>query len=363
MRLISALWAFALVLPSGRAHAQRQANVTPCTTATASCTEWVNVAGDSSRLRVYRTYPMETRNADITRAFILVHGAGRDADNYFRHALAAGFLGSALANTIIIAPRFASNNGNCRDTLAAREWNWPCSGGARWTSGGQATNSDTVTSFDAADALLRKLARKDKFPNLRTIVLAGHSAGGQFVSRYVMSNRVHDELGLPITYLVANPSSYTYVDSLRPTVTALPSNIAAAPPGYIAPLPQNPPPPFGRFSDARGCTSYDAWPYGLRNRVGYAARLTDDQLKKQVAARKATYLLGELDILPLYGFDDSCAAMAQGPTRLARGFAFNAHVKQSVAAQHEAIVVPACGHNARCMFTTDLVLRLIFSDR
>ena len=341
---------------------QALSQVAPCTTSTAACTEWVDVADQSPRLRVYRTYPLATRNANITRALIMVHGAGRDAHNYFRHALAGGFLAGALSNTIIIAPRFASNNGGCRDTLAAGETNWGCSGPARWTSGGAATNGNAITSFDAADVLIRKLARKESFPNLRTIVVAGHSAGGQFVSRYLMSNRLHEDLGVPVTYYVANPSSYTYVDSVRPTTSAFPTNVAALPPGYIAPMPETPPPPFRAFSDARSCVGYDAWPYGLKNRVGYAARLSDEQLKKQLASRKATYLLGELDILPLYGFDDSCAAMAQGPTRLARGLAFNAHVKQTVGAQHEAIVVPACGHSARCMFTADPVLSLIFRE-
>jgi hypothetical protein len=40
---------------------------------------------------------------------------------------------------------------------------------------------------------------------------------------------------------------------------------------------------------------------GLENRTGYTASLTDDQLKKQLAARPTTYLLGELDVLPLGG--------------------------------------------------------------
>jgi hypothetical protein len=32
-------------------------------------------------------------------------------------------------------------------------------------------------------------ARKDVFPNLNSIVVAGHSAGGQFVIRYEMCRR------------------------------------------------------------------------------------------------------------------------------------------------------------------------------
>ena len=62
---------------------------------------------------VYRTYPLEVRNTQITRALIVIHGAGRDADNYFRTALASAFLGDALENTIVVAPRLASNAGGC----------------------------------------------------------------------------------------------------------------------------------------------------------------------------------------------------------------------------------------------------------
>ena len=58
-------------------------------------------------------------NPSITRAIVVVHGAGRDADNNFRHLLAAAFLGGGLDDTLIVSPRFASNNGQgCLDTFA-----------------------------------------------------------------------------------------------------------------------------------------------------------------------------------------------------------------------------------------------------
>ena len=135
------------------------------------------------------------------------------------------------------------------------------------------------------------------------------------------ANQVHDKLGVDVSYVVANPSSYAWPDSTRPRATALPADVAALPPGYIAPISANPPAPFGRFGDSDDCTMYDDWPYGFKNRSGYTAKISDDQLKKQLASRPTTYLVGELDILPLYGFDGSCPAMAQGPTRLARGLA------------------------------------------
>ena len=336
----------------------------PCTTATPSCTEWVTMAGGPGRTLIYRTYPLDSRNDAIIRAYILVHGAGRDAHNYFRHALAGAFLAGALENTIVISPRFAANEGgSCQDTLAANEINWSSCSGETWRSGAGAISNRRITSFDVADEILRKLAVKQNFPNLRRIVVAGHSAGGQFVNRYEMANQIHDRLGIPISYVVANPSSYAYLDSMRPRSSAFPQNVAALPPGYIAPPSANPGPPFGRYGDSEDCTTYDTWPYGLNKRTGYTAKQSVEQLRKQLASRPTTYLVGELDILPLYGFDNSCPAMAQGPTRLARGLAFGRYVNENFGAKHTTLVVPACGHSARCMFTADTVLAVVFRER
>lgn len=310
----------------------------PCLKANADCTQWVPL-GDQSRSLIYSTYPLDKKNDRLVRALIVVHGQGRDADNYFRTSLAAAFLANAFEDTIVISPRFASNNGTgCRDTLAANEVNWPC-GGDSWRSGGIATNNSKLTSYDFMDAIVRLLAHKENFPNLKAIVISGHSAGGQFVTRYEMANQVHESIKVPLTYVVANPSSYSYLDPERPSGT------------------NNELRPFG---DARNCTTFDSWPYGLKNRTGYAAKLPDEQLKKQMAARPVTYLLGELDVLPLAGFDSSCPAMAQGPTRLARGQSFAAYVKAKYNAQHQVVVVPLCGHNARCMFTAEVALPILF---
>jgi hypothetical protein len=310
----------------------------PCTKATNDCTQWVNLGGEARSL-VYSTYPLDKKNEQIVRALIVVHGQGRDADNYFRTSLAATFLANAFNDTIVISPRMASNNGTgCRDTLAPNEVNWPC-GGDSWRSGGVATNNPKLTSYDFMDAIVRALANKTNFPNLKAIVISGHSAGGQFVTRYEMGNQVHESISVPITYVVSNPSSYSYLDAERPAG----ANSELRP-----------------FGDARNCTTFDTWPYGLKSRTGYTAKIPDDQLKKQLASRPVTYLLGELDILPLAGFDSSCPAMAQGPTRLARGQAFAAYVKAKYNAQHQVVVVPLCGHNARCMFTAEVALPILF---
>jgi len=331
----------------------------PCTVANSACTEWISVSGSPERLLLYRSYPIDTKNSAIKRALVLVHGGARDADSQFRSALAAGFLAGALDDTIILAPRFSSNRRNtqCQDRLATDEANWGCADGQpdSWRNGAAAIGNDSLTSYDFADEILRKLARKDVFPNLKAIVMAGHSGGGQFALRYAMSNQVHDKLDISITYLVSNPDALVYLNALRPTAAAYP--VSAAAPGFVPPAPAA---AFMLFPDGGNCAAYDNWPYGLLHRTGYTARLTDDQLRRQLTSRHITYLLGGLDILPIEGFDQSCPAMAQGPTRLARGYAFAEYLNAEFGIKDSVIVVPTCGHDSRCMFTAEQALQIIF---
>ena len=71
---------------------------------------------------------------------------------------------------------------------------------------------------------------------------------------------------------------------------------------------------------------------------------------------------GLLALRFLFGFDGSCGAMAQGPTRMARGLAYARYVGERAGAQHEVKEVPSCGHNARCMFTDGAALALLFAN-
>lgn len=339
--------------------APHAAPVQPCTTATPECTEWVTIGKGPARSLIYRTYSLDTRNDQITRALIMVHGTNRNADHYFDSARAAAFLAGAINDTVVISPRIASNNGSCKDELAANEVSWSC-GGDSWKSGGNAISNPELSSFDFVDDILRKLANKKMFPNLKAIVVAGHSAGGQFANRYSMANKVHGTLGVPISYVVANPSSYAWPDATRPMPVddALPENAVKAWSSEDVHTKFT----FGAADTAK-CANYNRWPAGFENRTavnGYTKGMTDEQLKKQLAERPVTYLLGQVDTLPLGGFDSSCPAMAQGATRRARGEAFAAFVNSQLGAKHQIQIVPECGHNDRCMYTTDIVFPAIF---
>jgi hypothetical protein len=52
--------------------------------------------------------------------------------------------------------------------------------------------------------------------------------------------------------------------------------------------------------------------------------------------------------------------MAQGPTRLARGIAFNKYLNEKYGAHHRTEVVLTCGHNDRCLFTAIAGFPLLF---
>jgi hypothetical protein len=115
---------------------------------------------------------------------------------------------------------------------------------------------------------------------------------GQFVTNYQMTNQVHERLRLPPTYVTANASAYAYPEPQRPVAV-------------------------------QDCPGYAKWPFGLASRTSYVARPSANEIADHAAYRPIVYLVGELDTQTLDGgFYGSCAGMAQGATRRARGVAF-----------------------------------------
>jgi pimeloyl-ACP methyl ester carboxylesterase len=356
MRLSSAVAVAALLAVVAPPSAVRaQGRVAPCTTPTTPCERWITFGAGPARSKAYATFALDKPNATLTRALVMVHGAGRNADHYFETATAAAFLAGALDNTLVVAPRFSAS----RDTVAANEILWP-EGGNSWRAGGMAPANPTISSFDFIDEVVKKLANKKNFPKLTKIVIAGHSAGGQLATRYAMTNKVHDTPGVQLSYVVANPSSYAWPAAVRPLPTG-DANPEGADKEALGPDGEK---VHGNFTfgaaDATKAPNYNKWPAGLENLAGYSAGMNADQLVKQLVARPTTYLLGQVDVLPLGGFDSSANAMAQGPTRRARGEAFFKYVTEVLGAKHNALIVSECGHNDRCVFTTNAVFPSIF---
>ncbi|MEZ5403931.1 MAG: serine hydrolase [Bryobacteraceae bacterium] len=322
----------------------------PCLTPKADCTERLYIG--ERYVSIYRNYPVQTgAHPGIQRALVMVHGAGRNANDYYGTAMAAAVAAGKLERTILVAPHFKANDGKgCKDPGEPEEALFPCGG---WREGEAALNRDAgraVHSYDFVDRALELFNDKDRFPDLREVVVAGHSAGGQFVQRYAGINRAESAMRVPVRYVVANPSTYMYLSDIRPRSTT-----TCSPQGGCTV-------PFAPYWDSENCTTYNQFKYGLEKLTGYAAGVGAEAIRGQYAKRAITYMVGELDRQRDPSLDKTCPAMAQGPNRYERGVNFWNYAKEQLQAAHPLAVAPGCGHSATCMYAGATGLKVLFPE-
>jgi hypothetical protein len=208
--------------------------------------------------------------------------------------------------------------------------------------------------FELFDRLLADLTRPGLFPNLKTIVIAGHSGGGQFTNRYAVANTFDTEAvrqRVRIRYIVANPSTYVYLTDER----------------FVPGTQQQPRFAAPTAEQVEACSNYNSYGTGLENidRVPYLARVGAEQMRKQYAEREVVYLLGGADNDPNNSsLARGCNAMMQGEQRLERGTIYFEKIRHmygpSIEARHSFFVVPGVAHNAGRMWASDVGVRAIF---
>ncbi|TWT92663.1 PGAP1-like alpha/beta domain-containing protein [Stieleria varia] len=93
----------------------------------------------------------------------------------------------------------------------------PYRGSARSAMGPHA-KAISLSAFAVVDEWLERLVDSGNFPNVREIVLVGHSAGGQLVQRYAMVGKYQHEK-IQFRYVVSAPSSYAYPSAERYNVS------------------------------------------------------------------------------------------------------------------------------------------------
>lgn len=211
---------------------------------------------------------------------------------------------------------------------------------------------------------------------------------------------IDDELDLE--FVVANPSSYTYLDNRRYEYNCghckcdnnnCTCDSACSPPPYDT---------LGvpRSSDAGSSFpcyqwNYDRWPYGIgsfhdkRGRlIPYALRqgfLGTERALRVYPKLHVVYLVGQNDTcndgLPVCdqscwkrevyeegewpcfrnSMDTRCPAMLQGPNRRTRGFQYMRYLKTLYGRPvHRLFEIPGVGHNAAAMFGSEVGLRELF---
>jgi hypothetical protein len=287
----------------------------------------------------YCSYRLEAGDDSVLIALIVVHGAGRNAEwNFETGILAAGALGK-LEDTIVIAPNFQTIDDNPRSDEAY----WTSSG---WKKGHLSVPDENlperVSSYAAMDEFLEVLGNRVLYPRLGVIVVAGHSAGGQYVHRYAAGSMAEEELsGIRVRYIVSNPSTYLYIGPER----AAPASIS------IFELP-----------DIESCPTYNRWHYGLEGLNTYMSRLSLTQIRENLVGRDVVVFVGSADTGSSM-LDMSCGAMLQGPHRYYRGLTLYNYMSTFYPGHNHTLqVLAGAGHSSRTMFTSQRGLTLIFES-
>lgn len=284
--------------------------------------------GPSARVAAYSNYPLDRPNETVLSAAVVVHGAGRNANDYFRYASESAAAAGRLKDTLIVAPEFGAESDD------AESW------GSDWREGGRSKGA-RVSTYAVIDRLFEIV--RERFPNVRRVVISGHSAGGQFVHRYAAAGRGPDLVPqLETSFLVMNPSSYLYVDVRRFHE------------GRFQTLPE----------DRNECPSFNEWKYGLEKLNDYAEASGAEKMTAVLARREVIYLGGERDVRTDNSLDRSCAALLQGSNRLTRWSIYEQYVEQSGNERWKThsrfATVPGVGHSGREMYASPQAQAVLF---
>ena len=146
-----------------------------------------------------------------------------------------------------------------------------------------------------------------------------------------------EQQGISIRYVVANSSSYPYLDQTRFHFNSA---------GEILITSQE---------ELMNCPSYNKYKYGLNELYGYAETLSPQIVRTRLLTRQIIFVLGTADTNRDWGLDKSCEADVQGKIRYERGLLYKHHlrtfVKSSPKSQHIWLEIPEIGHEAAAIFT------------
>jgi hypothetical protein len=260
---------------------------------------------------------------------IVVHGTNRNSEDYFDRVEEAR-ADVAASRTAVLAPHFGISSdlaGFGLTTGNAIYWD------SEWREGSQSVNSGTTySSFAVMDTLISQMTTV--FPSLNMVVVTGHSAGGQFVSRHAAGTQTT----APVRFVPSNPSSWLYLDALRPAPGSTTSFRALT------------------TSEINACSSYNRYKYGLSGGLNPYMTISGAALiRTQFATREVIYLLGDQDTdTNDPDLDTTCEGNWQGPQRYHRGTAYFNYLGvfygASIYQKHSKVVVPGVGHDSSMMY-------------
>lgn len=300
----------------------------------------VDVGKNTGVLPVYVSMNWSRPLPEVTRALIIFHGKLRNADEYNRSGLAAiAAAGDAGKGTILITPQFLAQQDVAAFHLAPEVLRWAPEA---WMGGEPSIGPAGISSFDGIDAILSQLGNTKIFPNLKSIIIAGHSGGGQVVERYAVVGKapaVLSRTGVHVRFVVANPSSYLYFSPDRPLndgTFGIPHKSC-----------------FGK---------YNKWKYGTEDPPPYVGNVSFSDYEKRFLMRDVIYLLGTKDTDPDHpALDKTCSAEDQGAFRYERGHNFFRYLKsRHPDLKQQLWDVPGVEHDGDKMFNSPCGIAALF---
>lgn len=292
----------------------------------------VNKAGKLYSLRYASNHAMGEKNSKIKRLVIYIHGARRNGLDYYEWGEKAVKAANNTYETLFIAPQFTSEKDLQDHNHDASHVFWTNN---NWRIGDESVSSkkrmmeDSFSSFALVDSMIARVCDKKLFPKLKKIIIIGHSAGGQFVSRYVGITPMPNVLKkYNFSFIVMNPSTYMYLDDRRPVKTETSLT-------FIKP-------------DTSGCPNFNDYPRGMEKLNPYALKVGVEMIKQQFLNRDIRFILGEKDVnVNDSSLDKSCEGNMQGGFRLERGQFFYEYLQlySNKKKIHQIEVVPDVAHD------------------
>ena len=357
-------------------------------------------------LLAYTSHLPGANLSSVKRLVVGIHGYGRDAEGLYQALYRAAEVSGHLNETLILVPYFqaedADKDPDSKIPFNPDYWTWTKTS---WIQGDDSLGSGAqISSFTLVDLLINHVLTKNHLPLVKTTVVAGHSAGGQFTQRYAIFSDI--EKNFPwcqFTYVVANPSNYLYLDERRPDwagifpgggayISEELDGLGLEKPNYTDPYdrsakPFQLKPEFASISPGLHSTGtepcqcrggehcpYERYKYGFAFKPegyghyacvsngrqschGKSAHKSQDIVIADYLSRKVIYLLGEYDNAfdsPKEGgkqnLGTSCGANFQGPDRLTRGMYFFEYLNSFGSHNHQLVYIPQAGHGYWDMF-------------
>ena len=306
------------------------------------------IKGDKTyTLRYATNHPMAESNRKIKQLIIYIHGARRNGLEYYEWGEAAVKAENKDESTLFISPQFTSlkdlddHNHNENHLFWANN-NWRI--GDESVSSKKRKMVEAFSSFSLVDSMIARVCDSKLFPKLKKVIVIGHSAGGQFVSRYAGMTPMPNILrGYKFRFIIMNPSTYLYLDDRRPVKIV--NNLTFSRP------------------DTTGCSNFNEYPRGFENLNPYASKIGVETIKQQFLNRDIAFILGGSDVdMNDPSLDKSCSGNLQGRFRLERGQFYYAYLQlfSKKGKVHKVDVVPNVAHSGEKMIASKAATWYLF---